>query len=211
LLKIPPVLLISVFGKIPNVIKTASADFKRVGSTIVLVGKPDTKNLGGTTYFDVTKSASEEIPFHDLKTASKVLFSITNAIKKEKALAVHDISEGGLAAALAEMCFGGNCGADIDLKTLTGNPKIGNSQKMAKVRPDYILFNETPATFIVEVENPKIARELFGHVPHFIIGKTQNTGYIVVNQGKKRIAKVNFSKLKDAWQKPMKEVFHDET
>ena len=46
-LKIPPVLLISVFGKIPDVTKTASSDFKKSGSTIVLVGKSDFKNVNG--------------------------------------------------------------------------------------------------------------------------------------------------------------------
>ena len=46
LLKIPPVLLISVFGKIPDVRKTVSSDFKKSNSVIVLLGNPDTNGLG---------------------------------------------------------------------------------------------------------------------------------------------------------------------
>ena len=62
-LKIPPVLLISVFGKIADIKKTQSSEFKKIGSTIVLVGNLDFKNLGGSAYFDVVN----QLIFHSLK------------------------------------------------------------------------------------------------------------------------------------------------
>ncbi|MBI2599242.1 phosphoribosylformylglycinamidine synthase subunit PurL [Candidatus Curtissbacteria bacterium] len=197
-LKIPPVLLISVFGRIPDVAKTASSDFKKLGSTIVLVGKPDLKNLGGTAYFDITKSTQNSVSSPDPKTSANILSSITSAIKTGDALSVHDISEGGLAAALAEMCIGGGCGALVDLA------------KISKERPDFTLFNETPATFLVEVESPLAAKKLFANIPHFIIGQTVKTPNIVVTQGSKIVGTVKVSRLKNAWQKPMKEIFHYE-
>lgn len=195
-LKIPPVLLISVFGKIPNVTKTASADFKKVGSTIVLVGKPDLKNLGGTTYFDIIGLSSPNIPKADLKSTPRVLSQITAAIRNGKVLSVHDISEGGIASALAEMCFGGDCGAEIDIS------------KIASVRPDFILFGETPATFLVEVENGRVAKKLFANIPYYIIGKTTDEKIIRVNQKSKNVCTVSVARLKESWQRPMKEIFH---
>ncbi len=196
ILKIPPVLLISVFGKIPNVEKTSSSDFKKTNSTIVLVGKSDFENLGGTTYFDETRSTSSSVPQVDLKTIRKVLNSITIGIKSKNILSVHDISEGGLVSTLAEMCFGGNCGAKINLSIFKNN------------RPDFVLFNETPGTFLVEVESDSKAKKLFANVAFKIIGNTQKEKIINIKMDSKSSIKLSTSKLKHAWQKPMKEVFN---
>ncbi len=95
-LHIPPTLCISVFGKIPDVTKTVSSDFKKAGSTIVLVGKQNV--------------------CVDLKVLPKVLERMNKAIVSGKVLASHDISEGGLITAIFEMCVGGNCGASIKAK-----------------------------------------------------------------------------------------------
>ncbi len=93
-IKIPPVLIMSVFGKIPDVKKTVSSDFKKIGSTIVFVGK------------------------QDLKILPKVLDTIYRAIQTGQVLSCHDISEGGLITALFEMCLGGAMGAAIKQASL---------------------------------------------------------------------------------------------
>ena len=196
-LKIPPVVLISVFGKIPDTAKTISSDFKKVGSTIVLVGSQDTNAMAQSAYFNIVGGQSSKVPRVDIKNLKKVFTSISSAIKSGQILACHDISEGGLAAALAEMCFGADFGAKIDLA------KISKS-----TRPDYILFNETAGTFLVEVENEKVAKKLFAKVPHTIIGKTINTAQILVNHESKKICSASIESLKQSWQKPMKEIFH---
>ena len=97
-INIPPTFVMSVFGKIPDVKKTVSSDFKKVGSTIVLVG--DNVHLRGVHRVD-------------LKALPKVLEKIHKAIISGKVLACHDVSEGGLITSIFEMCVGGNCGAAI--------------------------------------------------------------------------------------------------
>lgn len=198
-LKIPPVLLISVFGKIPDVTKTISSDFKTVGSTIVLVGKPDTKNLGGTTYFDITKSTSKNIPDIDIKTLPKILTTMTTAIREGHVLSAHDISEGGIAGALAEMCFGGGFGATINLDVIASETK--------QSRPDFILFNETAGTFLVEVNDEKTAKKLFADVPYIVLGNTIAEPKITINSNEKALVSATIDELKQAWQKPMKAIF----
>ena len=196
ILKIPPVLLISVFGKISDVTETATADFKLSDSIICLVGSPDLKNLGGSTYFDVMGGSSAELPKMNAKNLKKVFNHIHKGIKGSRILACHDISEGGLATALAEMCFGGGCGAEIDLL------------KISKDRFDYILFNETPGTFLAEVKDERTAKKLFAGIPHTVIGKTVPGGRIKVSKGSKNLVSLSVKELKKAWQKPMKEIFH---
>lgn len=197
-IKIPPVLCISVFGKIKDVAKTVSSDFKKVGSVVVLVGKMDLKAMGGSIYFDSCHSelvSGSRIPRSDLQLLPKVLTSIYKGIQTNKILSCHDISEGGLITTLFEMCLGGGIGAYINISCIKG------------VQPDFALFNETAGAFLVEVENEKIAKELFRDVPFFILGKTQKEPEIKALKNKKQLFSVGVEPLKEVWKKPMQEIF----
>lgn len=194
ILKIPPVLLISVFGRIDNVKKTASSDFKKTNSTLVLVGNQDTNNMGGTVYFQITRS-NGDVPRVDLTNLKNVLESITAGIKSKDILSCHDISEGGLATTICEMAFGGNIGARITL------PK--------NARNDFFLFSETPGTFVVEVNDENTAKKIFSKVPHQIIGCTQKEKVIDIRLANRSVASLSTDQLKQIWQKPMKGIFHE--
>jgi len=100
-----------------------------------------------------------------------------------------------MAAALAEMCFGAGFGASVDLS-------------LFKTRADLVLFSETAGCFLAEVEDEKVANQLFAKVPHVILGKTITDTIIRVNQSSKKICEISASQLKSAWQKPMEEIFH---
>ncbi len=141
----PPTLCISVFGKIPDVKKTVSSDFKRVGSTIVLVGKQDI-NI-------------------DLNVLPKVLDKVHQAINKGKILSAHDISEGGLITTIFEMCVGGNCGVNIKvdpdkLLSETAGCFVVEIESKADVRK---LFNNIPVKVLGETikEEKIIVQKLF--------------------------------------------------
>ncbi len=196
LLKIPPVLLISVFGRIKDVRNTATTDFKKIGSSIVLVGNPDFMSMGGSVYFDVLSQTGQfSVPKVDLQTLPSVFEKIYKGIERGEILSVHDISDGGLAVAISEMGFGGGIGAEIDIS------------KFGKTRPDFVLFNETAGSFVVEVENDRTAKKLFSNIPYKILGKTQKDKSLIFKSGKKEILSSSLSSLKNAWQKPMKEYF----
>lgn len=196
-LKIPPVLLISVFGKIPDVNKTISSDFKSANSTLVLVGKSDFKNLGGTIYYQAMDGSSSNVPQVDLSCLPTTLKTITKSAKSKSVLSIHDISEGGIISALAEMCFGGECGASIDLSQIDRNKSTEN-----------ILFSETPGTFLIEVTSVKEAQSLFSKVPWTVIGKTQQEKTISIKSANGSSINISVDKLRKAWQNPMEEIFH---
>ncbi|QQG40814.1 MAG: phosphoribosylformylglycinamidine synthase [Candidatus Levyibacteriota bacterium] len=188
-IKIPPVLCISAFGKIKDVTKTVSTDFKKNGSLIYLVGAMDFLAMAGSTYFD----GDGRIPHVNLQQLPKTLDAIHHAIQKNALLSCHDISEGGTITSLFEMCVGGNMGAEI---IINGQTKIDN-----------FLFNETAGCFVVEVENEKIASALFKNVPYIILGRTKKEKIISTKQDKTTLFAANVDKLKQVWQKPMKEIF----
>ena len=66
------------------------------------------------------------------------------AIQADLVRACHDLSEGGLAVAAAEMAFAGGCGAGIDLVAMP----TSDSSLAAAVR----LFSESNTRFLCEVE-----------------------------------------------------------
>jgi phosphoribosylformylglycinamidine synthase len=192
--KIPPVLNITVFGKIPDVLKSVSSDFKEVGSALILVGKQDLERMGGSIYFQNHYCNDTHVPQVDLELLPKTLSTMHKAIESGKVKACKTVGEGGMAVALAQMCFGGDCGAEVDLTAL------------GKDRPDHTFFNETPGVFIVEVENDEIAGELFAGIPHQIFGLTTKEKTICVRSGENQICAADIYELKNAWQKPMQEI-----
>jgi len=193
-IKIPPVLCMSAFGRIPNVEQTVSSDIKREGSSLYLVGAMDA-NMGGSTYYDISGLVGNEVPKVDLNNLPQVLRSVHQAIKSGAVLACHDVSEGGVVSAVLEMAFGGDCGVKLDLNK-------------AMQRPDMFLFNETAGTFIVEVADGETAERLFGSLPHMALGKTTQEKVIDVRVGNDDLFAVATDELKQSWQEPLRRIFH---
>lgn len=192
-IKIPPVLCISVFGKISDVRKTVSSDFKKKNSVICLVGAQDINAMGGSVYFDVVGQMIGAVPKINLKLLPKVLESVHKAITAGKVLSCHDVSEGGVFTSIFEMCVGGDIGATVNV------PK--------NVRADYFLFNETAGCFIVEVESEAVSKKMFKSRPYLLIGKTIDEKNIAVKQGSNILFKADMNKLKEKWKEPMKLAF----
>ena len=214
---IPPVLNMTIFGKIPDVKKTVTLDIKKPGSTLVLVGKADVENLGGSIYFQTQGIENTHVPevntnqlmpvLNNIRIAiqgrtpknegpvtrftKNLLDNIRTAIQGNNVLSCKAVGEGGLATMLAQMCFGGDCGAKIDI------------QAVEAARPDFGFYNQTAGTFIVEVANEQIAQKLFKNVPHVILGKTTKEKSIQVRNGETSLFKADLYELKQAWQEPM--------
>lgn len=195
-IEIPPVYCASMFGRIPDVEKTMTTDIKKPGSTLVLVGELS-QNMGGSAYYDVAEGSSAHVPLVDTENLPKILEIVQTSIASGKVLACHDISEGGMITAIGEMCFGGDCGADIKLP--------------ADQDPEVMLFSETAGCFVIEVGDEAQAEELFAGVPHAVVGRTtykkaNDTNLISVSHDKP-LFYASTEALKNAWQKPLQEIF----
>ena len=195
-IKIPPVLCVSAFGRIPDVANTVSTDFKETESTIMLVGRLSPWAMGGSVYYDVRGITDCDLPQIDLGEVSRRFKKVHQLIKSGAILSCHDISEGGLFAALAEMCFGGNVGAEIDLL------KLGDGYA------DVLLFNEMAGCFLVEVPRGGELALFNAGIYAFDIGRTVQDRVITVTNRGQHLFSDDIAGLKGAWQRPMKEVFH---
>ena len=113
-ISIPPSLLISALGQVDDVSHCVSMDLKEPGNLLYIVGV--TKNeLGGSHFAMVEGLSGGEVPKVDAQVAKNTFAALHKAIYTGLVRACHDLSEGGLAVAAAEMAFAGGLGARISL------------------------------------------------------------------------------------------------
>jgi phosphoribosylformylglycinamidine synthase len=111
---IPPTLLISAIGQIDDVRQCVTMDLKEPGNILYLVGSSE-RYLGGSHFELVAGRRGGEVPKINVELARRMFRAIHDAIQEGLIRSCHDLSEGGLAVALAEMCIAANLGAKIDL------------------------------------------------------------------------------------------------
>ena len=83
------------------------------------------------------------VPKVRIKQAKKTMDLVTKAIDSGYVRSCHDLSDGGLVAAMAEMAFSSGYGAELQLKNAPRDKEIR--------RNDFLLFSETNSRFLVEV------------------------------------------------------------
>lgn len=133
-----PTPTIVMVGVIDDVEKAVTSTFKLEGSNIFLLGE-NTDEIGGSEYLSIIHGIEKGTPPKiDLAKEKSLINLLVEAAEKSLMLAAHDTAEGGLAVALAEMCFGEKqMGVRINLED--------------DMRTDHLLFAETQGRVIAEV------------------------------------------------------------
>jgi phosphoribosylformylglycinamidine synthase len=113
---VPPTLVVHAIAHLPDADRVTTPDFKQVGSVLVLVGatRPEFggSHLGHLTPgFDTEAHSSVPAPDPGAPARYRVLHRLLAA---GSVLACHDVSEGGLAVALAEMAIGARLGIRVE-------------------------------------------------------------------------------------------------
>ena len=187
---IPPTLLISAMGQVPDVRRCVTMDLKEPGNVLFLVGA-STSDLGGSLFNVVTGQMGGKIPPVDVQTAPRLFAQMYEAICTGMVRSCHDLSEGGLAVAAAEMAFAGGVGAD--LAGLAGDDAAS-------------LFNEAPTRFLVEVktQHGDQFRRVFGDLPVREVGKTVKEPRLrIAGTSGEWVVWLSLQQLKEAWQRPL--------
>ena len=180
-------------GKVPDVRRCVTMDLKESGNSLVLIGTTKSE-LGGSHYHLVSGQTGGQIPMVDFAAAPTVFAKVHEAITKGLVRSCHDLSEGGLAVAVAEMAFAGNIGTDIT--GLTGN----NLPDAAA------LFGETPTRFVVEVAPGEFQAfaDLFAGVPFAKLGQTCLEPRLrIAGSSGEWLIWAPLEQLKKAWQQPL--------
>jgi len=144
----PPTPVVLGVGIVEDLRQCTTSDFKREGDPVVLVGSTQAE-LGGSEYLRL-RSGTGPVPSVDPLGLRASMDHLLRAIRAGTVAAAHDLSHGGLAVAAAEMCLGGDIGAD--LKTTAMDP----------MRWDVQLFSESNGRWLIEVAKDRY--EAFTHV-----------------------------------------------
>ena len=150
-LAIPPTLLVSALALVPDVGRTVTMDLKRAGSRVYLLGRTQVE-LGGSQYLGLLGLDGGRVPRPDLEEAPRIFAALHRAIGAGLVLACHDLSEGGLAVAAAEMAFAGELGLELDLSKVRLEPADASGKSRTGFDPGSAqLYSESCSRFLVEV------------------------------------------------------------
>ncbi|MFN4111630.1 MAG: phosphoribosylformylglycinamidine synthase subunit PurL [Ignavibacteria bacterium] len=136
-----PTPVIGMLGLIENIKMITTSFFKDEGDLIYLLGetKPE---IGGSEFLKLFYNRVEgEIPQIDLQFEKKLINTLLLLIEEGLIKSAHDISDGGIAVALAECCV------------MNRKEKIGASINLNfKFRKDFYLFSETQSRVIISID-----------------------------------------------------------
>ena len=161
-LSIPPTLYISALAIVPDVAHALTMDLKAAGNVLWLVGATRAE-LGGSLYLRRHGLAGGRVPRPDLERSPQLLAAVHGAIAAGLVRSAHDLSEGGLAVAAAEMAFAGELGAELDLAAVPCEPLTppnGGSPALPEESVDATalrLFSESCTRILLEVEPQHVA------------------------------------------------------
>jgi phosphoribosylformylglycinamidine synthase len=200
-ISIPGTLLISAIGRVPDVRRCVTMDLKEPGNLLFLAGLTKTE-LGGSTWLVTFEmELAGRAPKVDLEQGPRLARAVFEAISAGLVRACHDLSDGGLAAALAEMAIAGGLGLEADLAAVPRADDAAND--------GVLLFSESPSRYLLEVrpEAADALARLFDGLPIARIGAVtggDDEPQVVVRglDGPPAIdAPVN--ELKSFWQRPL--------
>ncbi|MFC4102163.1 phosphoribosylformylglycinamidine synthase subunit PurL [Paenibacillus xanthanilyticus] len=184
-----PTPVIGMVGLVHDVNHITTQRFKSEGDVIILLG--ETKHeFGGSEYQHVLHGKNEGRPPQlDLAVEKKLLSGVLGAIQQGLVASAHDLSEGGLAAALAESCIGGRLGADVNVVT--------------ELRPDAALFSESQSRILLSAK-PDQAEQLKAYlteqgISNAQIGVVRGTDLTININGKPGIA-APVEQLEQVWK-----------
>ncbi|HLX61771.1 MAG TPA: phosphoribosylformylglycinamidine synthase subunit PurL [Planctomycetota bacterium] len=193
---IPGTLLISGMSIVEDVRQCITMDLKEPGNLLFVVGLTN-EDLGGS-HFNLLTGADildGAIPRVDLKMAKRIYDAMHRAILHGSVRACHDLSEGGLAVAAAEMAFAGGFGAHIELAKVP----------VPKMLPLHaVLLSESPSRFLVEVRAAlrQEFESIMGGLPHACVGEVVANAVLQCTGGEREFwIDEPLDALKSAWQR----------
>jgi phosphoribosylformylglycinamidine synthase II len=195
---IPVTLLVSGFGIVEDAKHIIGASLRGAGNKLCFLGQISS-GLAGSVFAKMLSQGSEnpeedglvftKAPVFDEAQSLDSYRKYYELVKQGAVLSTHDLSEGGLAVALAEMAFSGKAGVKVDLTCIpTAEP----------CQPAEYLFGETPGCLIIEVAPEHAALAVAQGFS--IIGETTKTLEVCITEGKSPLISAPISELKPLWQ-----------
>jgi phosphoribosylformylglycinamidine synthase len=193
---VTPTLLITAIGIIPNIQFTTSMDLKAPDNLLYIIGETFNE-LGGSEYYKLKGHLGASVPKVKGAKAKRTFKAVTKAIDSGLIKSCHDLSEGGLAVAAAEMAFAGGYGLELDIGKVPGK---------ALERSDFVLFSESNSRFLIEVSETdrQEFEALMKGKSCAQIGKvTKDQKLLIHGLNQKIVVDASLAELRHSWKKTL--------
>jgi phosphoribosylformylglycinamidine synthase subunit PurL len=147
-----PTPVVGMVGELPDPARVAGSGFVAGGDSIGLVG-PFSPTAAGSELAKLRGELGPGLPEPDVAAVAAACAVVRFAVREERLASAHDVSDGGLACAIAESAIGGEIGCRVDLQPL----------RERGCSPEEALFGEGPGGFLVSGEAAALAE--IGAVP----------------------------------------------
>lgn len=195
-ISIPPTVLFSLVGRIPDVRQAVTMDAKRPGDLVYVLGVTK-EELGGSEYFAQHGFVGNSVPRVRPQSFVTYYRALEKAVRKGLVASCHDCSDGGLGVALAETGFAGGLGLRVELSRVL---------RKGVERDDHLLFSESQGRFVITVHPEHAAefQELMADSPIALVGEVQ-AGEELIIQGLegREVVRASLLQLKEAWSSPL--------
>ncbi len=211
-ISIPPSLLISALGQVDDVSRCVTMDFKEPGNLVYIVGLTRDE-LGGSHYALVMGLSGGQVPKVEPQAARRTFAAVHRAIAAGLVRACHDLSEGGLAVAAAEMSLAGRLGARLELEDVPHDVSISAGQSgrqtgstvLGAELVTVLLFSESNTRLLCEVRpaDAPAFEQLLEGVPTACIGQVTAEPLFEIYHRGNPLLQASVDQLKTAWQSPL--------
>ncbi|GAC1597552.1 MAG: hypothetical protein NVS3B25_22710 [Hymenobacter sp.] len=185
-ISVPPTVLYSMTAKMEDVRRAVTSDFKQADDVVYLLGETHDE-LGGSEFYALHGQLGANVPKVDF-TRAKALYTLVGEANEAGLIqSCHDLSDGGLAVALAETTFGYGFGAEIELPE-SGLPLATQ------------LFSESHSRFLATVapEDVVAFEQLLGGRATRL-GRVTADGQLTVRHAGQTVISANTATLRAAW------------
>ncbi len=140
-----PTPVVSMVGELPDPAKTAPSSFAKAGDAIALLG-PFSPTMHGSELAKQRGELALGLPKPDVAAVAAACATVREAVRAGKVASAHDVSDGGLASALAECSIGAGIGCRADLQDL----------RERGCTPEEALFGEGPGGFVLSGDRAEL-------------------------------------------------------
>ncbi|MCK5037833.1 MAG: phosphoribosylformylglycinamidine synthase subunit PurL [Thermoplasmata archaeon] len=185
-----PTVTVMGVGKVPDIRKSITSDIKSAGNSIYLIGQTKDE-MGASLLYRKYDGFSSNAPDVDILHLQASIDKVLGAMDQGFILSCHDISDGGLAVTISEMCIGGGIGADLDI------PDNGADISVE-------LYSESNTRWLVEVVrgSEDDLETVMEGIPLTKLGVTSGKSLVISHKGQK-IIDAEIEDLDKAWRSPL--------
>jgi phosphoribosylformylglycinamidine synthase len=192
---VTPTLLITAVGIVPDINKTVSVDLKEPGNILYIIGETYPE-LGGSEYYRLNGYIGNSVPKLHAIRARKIYYNLTKAMREGIIKSCHDLSEGGLGVAAAEMAFASGFGLELDLQKVPAKDVSRN---------DFLLFSESNSRFLIEIasQDKKLFEKLLGKYSAQIGRVTKEAKLNITGLNGKTVVDAPLDDLRQSWKQTL--------